>query len=277
MWRPIQAPSGQVTGTVSLRHITGYTTKDKQNAAIRAYLASNADFVGAVRLPSDAFKREGTSVVTDILFLRKRAQGEGVNHTFAGWLETGFLQIEEVEVSVNRYFLSHPEMVLGVWSRHNTLYGEGYSVTGKGDLPTLLHEAVGKLPRFPPFRLTSRESSTNRPSALPPVERHYSEGSFLVRDDRTICQVVGGGVQPVRYGWFGGGCDLKEVLSGRRSPGRESGRPLWKEFRSNPTRVIGVGDSARRLAVPCGSSGHFGRDTRSLRAAQFYPTGGRRA
>ncbi len=53
--------------------VTSHFTLDKQNAAIREYLASKADFVGAIRLPSDAFKREGTAVVTDILFLRKRA------------------------------------------------------------------------------------------------------------------------------------------------------------------------------------------------------------
>jgi len=42
---------------------------DKQNAFTREYVAERADFLGAIRLPSDAFKREGTSVVTDILFL----------------------------------------------------------------------------------------------------------------------------------------------------------------------------------------------------------------
>ena len=55
--------------------VTSHFTLDKQNAAIREYLADRADFVGAIRLPSDAFKREGTAVVTDIVFLRKRAAG----------------------------------------------------------------------------------------------------------------------------------------------------------------------------------------------------------
>ena len=56
--------------------VTTHFTLDKQNAAIREYLAEKADFVGAIRLPSDAFKREGTAVVTDIVFLRKRPPGE---------------------------------------------------------------------------------------------------------------------------------------------------------------------------------------------------------
>ena len=55
--------------------VTTHFTLDKQNAGIREYLASKADFVGAIRLPSDAFRREGTAVVTDIVFLRKRGPG----------------------------------------------------------------------------------------------------------------------------------------------------------------------------------------------------------
>ena len=53
--------------------VTTHFTLDKQNAAIREYHGERADFLGAIRLPSDAFKREGTAVVTDIVFLRKRA------------------------------------------------------------------------------------------------------------------------------------------------------------------------------------------------------------
>src|SRR5262249_3655096 len=56
----------------ALAVVTTHFTLDKQNAAIRECLASQADFVGAIRLPADAFKREGTAVVTDIVFLRKR-------------------------------------------------------------------------------------------------------------------------------------------------------------------------------------------------------------
>src|SRR6185437_2173147 len=68
--------------------VTSHFTLDKQNAAIREYLASKADFVGAIRLPSDAFKREGTAVVTDIVLLRKRALGESEQHVDPDWLRT---------------------------------------------------------------------------------------------------------------------------------------------------------------------------------------------
>ena len=67
--------------------VTSHFTLDKQNAAIREYLAEQADFLGAIRLPSDAFKREGTAVVTDIVFLRKRAAGEPAHHADPDWLD----------------------------------------------------------------------------------------------------------------------------------------------------------------------------------------------
>ena len=64
--------------------VTSHFTLDKQNAAVRETLAEQADFLGAVRLPSDAFAREGTKVVTDIVFLRRRSPGESAHHADPG-------------------------------------------------------------------------------------------------------------------------------------------------------------------------------------------------
>src|SRR5439155_27163610 len=74
--------------------VTSHFTLDKVNASIREYLAERADFLGAIRLPSDAFKREGTNVVTDIVFLRKRGAGEPAAHADPAWLETQPVPIE---------------------------------------------------------------------------------------------------------------------------------------------------------------------------------------
>jgi hypothetical protein len=182
--------------------ISSHFTLDKTNAATREYLAGKADFVGAIRLPSDAFKREGTSVVTDILFLRKRAPGQEPNHADPDWLATGPLAVEGVEVAVNKYFLNHPEQVLGTWSRKDRLYGgeAGYSVTGNGDLATQLEEAIRRLPEGHVSQ--SQAERPNPPPAFipPPPERHIAEGSFFVGDDRTICLIEGGRAVPVTYG-----------------------------------------------------------------------------
>src|SRR5262249_12014790 len=161
---------------------------------------STADFVGAIRLPSDAFKREGTAVVTDIVFLRKRAPGDAPRHEEAEWHRSRPFEIEGEEISINRYFVRHPEMVLGTFTRKDTLYGgEAYSVLGNGDLAGKLKEAIQRLPKFAPFEASSKEE---KPSsfAIPPPERHISEGSFFVAGDRTICQSVSGEALPVIYG-----------------------------------------------------------------------------
>src|SRR5205823_14029068 len=70
----------------ALALVTTHYTLDKQNGALREYLASKADLLGAIRLPSDAFKREGTAVVADIIFLRKRSVVEPPNHSDPDWL-----------------------------------------------------------------------------------------------------------------------------------------------------------------------------------------------
>jgi N12 class adenine-specific DNA methylase len=200
MWRPIHAPPVPGRCAFSLRHITSYTTKDKQNAAIREYLASKADFVGAIRLPSDAFKREGTSVVTDIVFLRKRAPGELARHADTDWLGVAPLAIDGVEVPVNRYFLNHPEMVLGSWSGKDTLYGEGYSLIGNGELTSQLQQAVARLPEFAPIQPSQVEDKPTPKFTPPPPDRHITEGSFFVGEDRSICQSQDGEAVPVVYG-----------------------------------------------------------------------------
>ena len=62
------------------------------------------------------------------------------------------MEIDGTEVSINRYFVRHPEMVLGHWSRKDTLYGEGYSVLSNGDLAGQLRQAIDRLPEFAPIQ-----------------------------------------------------------------------------------------------------------------------------
>ncbi len=181
--------------------VTSHYTLDKQNASVREYIAGQADFLGAIRLPDDAFKNEGTKVVTDIIFLKKREAGQSPAHADKDWLATGTKEIGNTSVSVNRYFLSHPEMVLGNWTIENQLYGQGFSITGSGNLERDLDEAVKRLPSFAKQIANKFESEPvvarfNRP---PPV-RHVIEGSYYVGDDQIIYQIEGGVSHPVTHG-----------------------------------------------------------------------------
>src|SRR5205823_8642678 len=115
--------------------VTSHYTLDKQHPGLRTHLAQQADFLGAIRLPSEAFQEEGTRVVTDILCLRRRDAGEHPHHADPAWLATALLAIDGVEIPINRYFLQHPAMVLGTWSRQGRLYGSEatYSLRANGD------------------------------------------------------------------------------------------------------------------------------------------------
>ncbi|WP_422927530.1 hypothetical protein [Singulisphaera sp. PoT] len=194
--------------------VTSRYTLDKQDAAVRERLAARADFLGAIRLPSDAFKREGTQVTTDILFLRKRTPGQEPNHADPEWLETSVLGIQGADLPVNRYFCNHHEMVLGDWSRQDTLYGSGFSVKSNGGLASQLKDAVGRIaaPGVKESLTTQSEAERPNPPPIPahkhgsppafqppPPLRHITEGSLFVGDDKVIRQVEDGNAQPVTY------------------------------------------------------------------------------
>jgi N12 class adenine-specific DNA methylase len=191
--------------------VTSHYSLDKLNGSIREYIASKADFLGAIRLPSDAFKREGTAVVTDIVFLRKRSLDEPPTHADPDWLKAEPTPIDSVTVPINRYFLNHPNQVLGTYTSKDSLYGEGYGVLSTGDLAGQLREAVARLPQLPCRE--PRQQAVPAAFVPPPHDRHIAEGSFFVRDQR-IHQVVDGQSAPVVYGgselWAHGG------LVGRR-------------------------------------------------------------
>jgi SAM-dependent methyltransferase len=180
--------------------VTSHFSMDKANASVREDLAEKAEFLGAIRLPSDAFKREGTSVVTDILFLKKRSPGEPARHADPAWLQTQPLDIEGAAIPVNQYFLDHPEMVLGTYSRKDRLYDATYSVLSNGDLAVQLRQAIDRLPRFQVIQ--SEAEKPNPPPAFvpPPQTAHIAEGSFFTAADKVIHQVEGGQGLPVTYG-----------------------------------------------------------------------------
>lgn len=181
--------------------VTSHFTLDKQNAAAREYLADRADFLGAVRLPSDAFKREGTAVVTDLVFFRKRGPGEPARHADPDWLATETVDVDGAAVGINRYYRNHPEMVLGTLSRKDTLYADGYSVVSTGDLAEQLAGAIRRLPELPPrASVADDRPAAARPFVAPPPERHVTEGSLFVGDDRRVYQIEGGQAEPVVYG-----------------------------------------------------------------------------
>lgn len=97
--------------------VTSKGTLDKKDSSFRRALAEKADLVGAVRLPNNAFKSAGTEVTPDIIFLQKRS---APLENIPSWVNVG---TTENGLSINNYFIEHPEMVLGNIVQGNKLYG----------------------------------------------------------------------------------------------------------------------------------------------------------
>ena len=210
--------------------VTTHFTLDKQNAAIREYLGSKADFVGAIRLPSDAFKREGTAVVTDIMFLRKRAPGEPAHHVDPEWLGLAPLAIDGAEVPVNRYFLNHPEMVLGTWSpqghalRRRRLQRPRQRRPGPGSL----RQAIHRLPEFAPLQALRPRNHPPRPSHR---RRRNATSPKAASSSPTTA--------PFASPWAGKACPWSMAAPRLRQTARMTGKRL--------AALVGLRDLARRV------------------------------
>lgn len=87
--------------------ITSKGTMDKANPSVRRYIAQRTQLLGAIRLPNDAFKNAGTSVTSDIIFLKKR---DMYIDTDEDWIHLG---TDENGIEMNSYFVNNPHMVLG--------------------------------------------------------------------------------------------------------------------------------------------------------------------
>lgn len=119
--------------------VTSRYTMDAKDSTVRRYLAQRAELLGAIRLPNDAFKKNaGAEVVSDIIFLQKRDRPLDIAPE---WTQTGQTQDG---FAINRYFLDHPEMVLGRQEPVSTAHGMDYTVNPiEGlELSDQLHDAV---------------------------------------------------------------------------------------------------------------------------------------
>ena len=107
--------------------ITSRYTMDKESKEVRERIAQGADFVGAIRLPDTTFRGiANTEVVTDIVFLQKRAQGQEPTELTRKFIGTGEIELEGTEgtrgVHVNQYFIDNPQFVLGRPELAGTMY-----------------------------------------------------------------------------------------------------------------------------------------------------------
>lgn len=122
--------------------ITSKGTMDKENTAVRKYIAQRAELLGAIRLPNNAFKANaGTEVTSDIIFLQKR---DRIMDITPDWVHTGK---DENGISMNEYFISHPQMILGKMENVSGPFGMEAACLPFPDksLEELLYTAVSEI------------------------------------------------------------------------------------------------------------------------------------
>lgn len=126
--------------------ITSKGTLDKQNSSVREYLARCAELVGAIRLPDNTFTANaGTRVTADILFFKRRDFLVPEKEELPAWTA---LNMNDVGIEMNDYFIDHPEMILGKMVVENGQFGpETRCMAMEGErLADRLHEAIRHLP-----------------------------------------------------------------------------------------------------------------------------------
>lgn len=119
--------------------VTSKGTMDKENPAVRKYIAQRAELLGAIRLPNNTFKgNAGTEVVSDILILQKR---DRIIDIEPDWVH---LNTDENGIRMNSYFVEHPDMILGDMKMVSGRFGEELTCVPyeNADLAALLDEAV---------------------------------------------------------------------------------------------------------------------------------------
>ena len=128
--------------------ITSRYTMDKVNGKMRDYVASKADLLGAIRLPNTQFKDiANTDVTTDILVFQRREDNAPAGGE--SWAKTEQMRLGEETVTVNEYFVRHPEQIMGTLSTKGTMYSRNeVTVENDGrDMSRSLDDAFRRLPQ----------------------------------------------------------------------------------------------------------------------------------
>lgn len=173
--------------------ITSSGTMDKKDESVRRYLAARAEFLGAIRLPNDTFKgTAGTEVTSDIIFLKKR---DSIRERDEDWIH---LAEDENGLTYNKYFVDHPEMVLGSMKEVSGRFGNTIACLPKEntDLKELLTKAseeIYKDSKYEEIELLDDEISTipatddvkNFSYTIIDDEVYYRENSLFVKKEVT--------------------------------------------------------------------------------------------
>lgn len=161
--------------------ITSKGTMDKASPDVRRYIAQRAELLGAVRLPDNTFRANaGTEVTSDILILQKR---DRVIDIEPEWVH---LDTDENGITMNSYFVQHPEMVLGEMKMESTRFGMDAACKARQDKPLseLLSEAVQRISGEIPEQDNEIDEISDEQDAEIPADPNVRNFSFALVDGK---------------------------------------------------------------------------------------------
>ena len=161
--------------------ITSKGTMDKASPEVRKYIAQRAELLGAIRLPDNTFRANaGTEVTSDILFLQKR---DRITDIEPDWVH---FDIDENGITMNSYFVQHPEMILGEMKMESTRFGMDSACKAYQDIPLseLLHNAVQNIQGEIPEYVGEIDEISDEQDEVIPADPNVRNFSFALVDGK---------------------------------------------------------------------------------------------
>lgn len=174
-----------------LAFVTSKGTMDKENSGVRRYLAQRAELIGAIRLPDNTFqKNAGTEVTSDILFFQKR---DHITDLEPEWVH---LDTDANGIRMNRYFVEHPEMILGNMVMQSTRFGMDSACKAEegADLSIQLDEAIKYLQaEITPYEREEPDEEEDHSIPADPSVKNFSytitDGKIYYRENSRMYPV----------------------------------------------------------------------------------------
>lgn len=174
--------------------VTSTGTLDKKNPKVREYLATQADLIGAIRLPNTAFSDAGTGVPTDIIFLQKRAEPLSPDAPKPDWCYVAPISETDRDMRINSYFVQNPQMMLDTMRKTSFQDRLTCDPIAGADLKKQLENAVKQLNAK--IIVTKREKAAQeRRGYIQPWGKQFTyqekDGKYYFNEGKTIREITG--------------------------------------------------------------------------------------